>query len=251
MEYLIFSKKILQVFFFVFLLYALCSILPIKAFADNMNSSHFQIEFGNINIASGNKSSSSYQISDTLGQTAAGEFQSTGYIILAGFQYIHSIIPFKFSISNINMNLGTISPNTFAQATTALTVSFGGAGQYQVTTVEEGKLSTLAGISIPDTACDGSPGCTPTSAAPWTQNNSAYGFGYNMSGQDVPNDFLGGSYYRPFADDTQAGIPTVIMSNPNVGRNRQSTLTVRANVSNAQPNGTYQTILNFVATPSY
>jgi len=41
------------------------------------------------------------------------------------------------------------------------------------------------------------------------------------------------------------------MTSINVGKNRQSTVTFKVNVSSIQPAGSYQTVINFVATPSY
>lgn len=222
------------------------------AHAVKMESPRFQIDNANVNSASGDKSSAGYKLSDTIGQAAAGQFSSSGYIVKAGFQYIHSIIPFEFSISDINVSLGTLVPETPSTATTILSVSFGSAGQYQVTAIEEGPLKTLNGSSsIPDTVCDGGlQTCNESTAKTWT-SNSAYGFGYNMSGDDVASDFLSSSHFRPFPDRTAAESPAVIMTNTNVGRDRQATLTFKANISSIQPAGSYQTVVNFVATPGF
>ncbi|MFN4212546.1 MAG: hypothetical protein ACK4FL_01115 [Microgenomates group bacterium] len=220
--------------------------------AVSMNSPLYKIESANVSNAAGEKSSTNYRLSDTLGQLAAGEFSSTGYVIKAGFQYLHSIIPFRFSISNININFGTVTPNTPQTATTTLTVSFGAAGQYQVTAAELGPMTSLSGgNTIPDTSCDGGANtCTESLAKPWT-STSAYGFGYNMSGDDIPSDFIDSTYYRPFADRNAGESAAVVMSSSNVGKNRQAIVTFKINVSPVQAAGTYQTIINFVATPSY
>lgn len=222
-----------------------------KISAVNMESSRFKIESANTSMASGEKTSTNYKLSDTLGQIAAGEFSSSGYIVKAGFQYIKSIIPFRFTISNTNINLGTLLPNTPSTSSITLTVYFGGAGQYQVTVSEAHPLKTLSGQSIPDTSCDGgSETCTENIAKNWTAN-SAYGFGYNMSGDDIPSDFSSSLKFRPFPDLSASENPVVIMSSTNVGKNRQSTMTFKANISSIQPAGTYQTIINFIATPSF
>ncbi|QQG44274.1 MAG: hypothetical protein HYW86_05475 [Candidatus Roizmanbacteria bacterium] len=222
-----------------------------KVHAANMESSRFRIQGGNINIGATSPSSASYNLSMTLGQTAAGQFSRDGYIVKAGFQYIYSIIPFRFSISDISIDLGTLVPNTPSTAATTLTVSFGSAGQYQVTAVELGTLKTLSDNSIDDTVCNGGgSACSESSSNLWT-SSSAYGFGYNMSGNDVPSDFLSSDYYRPFPDSTVAESPAVVMSNADVGSNRQSTVTFKTNISTIQPAGSYQTIINFVATPSF
>jgi hypothetical protein len=222
-----------------------------KVSAVAMDSSLFKIESANIEVAGGNKSSTSYNLSDTVGQLAAGEYSSTGYVVKAGFQYLHSIIPFRFSISNINIGFGTLIPSIPKTATTNLTVYFGGAGQYQVTAIEEGRLKTQSGNAIPDTICNGGGDtCSESLAKVWS-STSAYGFGYSMSGNDIPADFIDSTYYRPFPDRTAAESPATVMTSVNVGKNRQSTVTFKTNVSSIQPAGSYQTVINFVATPSY
>ncbi len=244
-----------SVILFIILLYSYLIhesifIRPVNAI--NMDSSSYSIKFGTINIQGGNKSSPSYRLSDTVGQLAANEFSSAGYIVKAGFQYIHSIVPFSFTISNTIINLGTLVPGSTngSTATTNLTVSFGGAGQYQVTAIEEGKLRILSGAAnISDTACDNGL-CTVSSAQPWT-SSSINGFGYGMTGQDIPADFTDGTYYRPFPDRESAGTPSVVMSSVNLGKARQSTLKFKVNIPSTQTAGSYQTIINFVATPSY
>jgi len=226
------------------------SIKPILAI--NMESPLFKIQYAEIGIAGGNKSSTNYHLSDTVGQTAAGQFNSTGYIVKAGFQYLHSIIPFRFSISNTNINFGTLIPNSPQTATTTLTVSFGAAGQYQVTAIEEGRLRTLDETNeIADTNCDGGANtCNESLAKLWT-SNTAYGFGYNMSGQDIPSDFINENYFRPFPNRKENETPAIVMSSSNVGKNRQAVMTFKVNISPIQPAGKYQTIINFVATPSF
>lgn len=234
-----------------FFLIALFTFHPHEARADNMESSQYQLDFTNINSGSNNQSSSSYNLGTTIGQFAAQEFSSSGYVVKAGFQYIHSIIPFTFSISDISIDLETLIPQTPSTATTDLTVSFGGAGQYQVTAIELTPLESADGSTIPDTSCNGgAQTCTETSADVW-DSTSAYGFGYNMSGTDIPTDFLGSTYFRPFPDAESAENPAVVMNSTNVTDTSTATMTFKANISGTQEAGSYQTIIRFVATPSF
>lgn len=251
--------------------------LATTACAINMNSDEYRIQFGNVNMG-GKKMTdpvdNTYSLSSTLGQTAAKQFESTGYIVKAGFQYIYSTIPFTFSVSNIRADLGTLMPSTPATSTINLTVSFGGAGQYIVTAAETAPLTNFTDQYIENTACDGGVNtCTATLAKTWT-SLSAYGFGYNMQGEDIPADFIDPTYYRPFADLTVPENPAPVMQSVNVTQNltptpnpsltpapaltgvprditHTSTMTFKANISPLQSAGSYTTVIHFVATPSF
>jgi len=72
-----------------------------------------------------------------------------------------------------------------------------------------------------------------------------------MSGDDIPADFTDSTYFRPFPDRTASEPPAVVMTSTNVSKNRVSTVTFKANISASQQSGSYQTVINFVATPSY
>lgn len=220
--------------------------------ADEMKSVQYRIDFGNVNIGSNQETSNNYRLGTTLGQLAANEFSSSGFVVKAGFQYVHSIIPFAFSISDISIALGTLTPNTPSTATTDLTVSFGGAGAYQVTAEEIGPLDTPSGSDvIIDTSCNGGgQTCTETTANVW-DSTSAYGFGYNMSGTGAPAGFTNATYFKRFPDALLAEDPAVVMSSSNVTASSTSTVTFKANISPVQAAGSYRTLIRFIATPSY
>ncbi len=265
MKYPVLSIKIVCIFCILSTWYFLLA-RGISAF--EMNSNDYRIQMGNINIggASGLESPTSGNLlSDTLGQTAAMEFSSSGYILKAGFQYIHSIVPFSFTISDTRIDFDEILPNSPETATINLTVSFGGGGQYQVTVAENERLATLDGTNhIEDTCCDAGCGpnqCTESEAGVWISPDTT-GFGYKMSDEDIPDTFktCGDTCFRPFPDLSFFEDPAVVMSSPDVTVDlsskpkdieHQSTLTFKLNIDTAQPAGSYQTIINFVATPSY
>lgn len=241
-------------------------ILPQKVLALNMDSSSFHIQGGNVNIGSSTASASA-NLAMTLGQLAAGSFVSSGYVVKAGFQYIHSIVPFSFSISNTNINFGELISEVAKTDTANLRVSFGGAGNYQVTAIEEGPLKTYNNIPLDDTSCDAN-GCDETTAGVWDLSTS-HGFGYNMTGQDIPATFTtcyntnAKLCYRRFPDRTTTPTPespaivmssndvTVVLTSKPKNIYHQSTITFKINSKPDQTAGTYQTVINFVATPSY
>lgn len=214
-----------------------------------ITSPNYIIQMPNFNSGAGIPSSAGYKLDTTVGQTAAGLYSSAGYRVRSGFQYIHSIIPFSFSMSNFLINFGSLIPGTPSTLPSTLTVSSGGAGGYKVTARESDYLKTSGGQSIADTTCDAGT-CTHTAAGVWTLGTT-YGFGFNMSGNDIPGDFVDGTYFRHFANAGQLQTDQIIMSNANVGRTRTSTITYKINISSVQSAGLYQNRILFTAIPSF
>ncbi|QQG41607.1 MAG: hypothetical protein HYV90_05645 [Candidatus Woesebacteria bacterium] len=237
--------------FFVLSLFALRSSLfvaPVLAQAE-INSPNYIIQMPNLNSGAGLPTSSNYKVSSTIGQNAAGLFSSAGFRVKSGFQYIYSIIPFSFTVSSTSINFGHLVALTPSTATNTLTVSSGGAGGYQVKASENNPLKIgSTGTTIADTSCDST--CSETTAGVWT-SSSRYGFGFNMSGDDIPADFTNSTYYRQFADRASAESPQVVMSSIYVGTNRQSTVTYKVNISGVQQSGIYNNIITYTAIPSY
>ncbi|KKS95898.1 MAG: hypothetical protein UV71_C0002G0008 [Microgenomates group bacterium GW2011_GWC1_43_13] len=214
-----------------------------------IQSPNYIIQMPNLNSGAGIPSSSNYNVGTTIGQTGPGLYSSSGYRVKSGFQYIYSIIPFSFTISSVSINFGSLIPQTPATSTNTLTVASGGAGGYQVKASENTPLKLSSSAStIPNTNCDSS--CTNTTAGVWS-STSRYGFGFNMSGDDIPADFVDLTYFRPFADRANSESPQIVMSSIYVGRGRQSTVTYKVNISGVQPAGTYNNIITFTAIPSY
>lgn len=222
-----------------------------------IKSTNYEIQLPNFNSGAGIPTSNQYKLNTTIGQTAPGPFSSTGYRVLSGFQYIHSIIPFSFAISPIAIPFGYLLPDTPKTLPQTLTVSAGGAGGYQVTAREGGPLKIVSGTpTIPDTLCDAGT-CSETTAGAWTQTNK-YGFGFNMAsdtaGDDIPDDFEGSTFFRQFADTSNLPNPEtakIVMSSTKVGRSRVATVTYKVNISSLQKAGQYQNIIYYTAIPGY
>lgn len=214
-----------------------------------IQSPNYLIQMPNLNSGAGIPTSSHYGVSTTIGQTGAGLFSSNGYRVKSGFQYIYSIIPFSFAISSVSVDFGHIVPQTPVTRTNTLTVASGGAGGYQVKASEDHPMQvTGAASTIPNTDCDA--GCTNTTAGVWA-DTSKFGFGFNMTGNDIPADFTDLTYFRPFADRNNSESPQIVMSSIYVGRGRQSTVTYKVNISGVQPAGIYNNIITYTAIPSY
>lgn len=235
------------------ILIAICYLLSANySYAvDRMESSSYKIKWPNLNMTSGSKSSANYNILDTLGQTAPGQYASSGYYVKAGFPYIKTIIPFAFSISNLSINFGSLTPNAFPDPLPShtLTVSSGGAGGYSVAALENHPLQLKGtATNIPDTDCNS--GCTQTAAGVWDQT-AKYGFGFNMSGNDIPADFINSTYFRHFANAAVNEPAEIVMESNNVGKNRIATVTYKANISTTQAAGNYENSITYIATPGY
>ncbi len=218
------------------------------AHAETLTSPNYKVRLGNFNMTSGMKDSTSYNLTDTVGQIAADFFSSSGYHVKAGFQYIYTLYDFSFAISSLALDLGTLTPNTFSSDTNTLTVTSPGNG-YSVSAQQSAKLTSSNGDTIPDTTCD-SGTCTDSNAGVWTTATNN-GFGFNLSGSDVSTDFVGATYFRPFADASLAEPAQTIMSSSTAGKNRTATVTYKVSPTGSQAAGTYTTQIIFTATPVY
>lgn len=239
--------------------------LPSSALAEELTSNSYIIQFGNFNMGAGKREGDLYNVSYTLGQTAAGpygEFGAEGstYFVGAGFQYIYQIGSFGFSISDTDLDLGLLSPGIHNTASNTLTISTRGAGGYSVYTYEQYRLALQGGLDwIDDTTCDSGYTCTVNSAKPWTDQDQP-GFGYNAQGETVSSDFTtsgnpncssDGECFRPFADASQGGTMQLVMSDTKIAKNQEALITYKAGITGDQTAGSYETGIVFIAVPGY
>lgn len=237
-----------NLFFLGFAGLSLIASLAVQA--DRLESDSYVIQFGNFNMTAGEKDSSSYHLTDTVGQTAPGPYDSASYFVGGGFQYIYQIGTFRFSIDDVDIDLGTLTPDAHNTATNQLTISTRGAGGYSIYAYELRPLTHANNTNtIADTTCDASD-CDETTASVWS-NQSVGGFGFNASGDDVASDFVDSSYFRQFADDSNSEDMQVISSSSNIAKNTTATITYKAGLSGIEAAGKYQTGIVYVAVPGY
>lgn len=236
-------------------LLATCYLLlaTIQSHAFTMSNGNWIIQMGNLNSAAGKPSNSNFKLGVTVGENGRGLYTGTNYKVRAGFQYISSIIRFRFSISNLLIDFGTLTPTNPVKRTNTLTVTNGSANGYAVTAFENHQLLVPAsGVLIPDTTCDTGL-CTESTAASWPDSSIlVYGFGYrcdNLSGTDCST--FSTDYYKQFADDSKAETPQTVMSSLLVGKNRQAQITYKVNISGTQAAGRYSNVITYIATPTY
>lgn len=247
------SKKKYYHLLISFLLLSFLLFSNKQALAERLESESFVIQFGNFNVTSGEKNSANYNVTDTVGQTAAGpfgEYGSSSYFVGAGFQYIYQIGEFSFSISDININLGELIAGEHSSDSNILSISTKGAGGYSIYAYEAHPLQHTNGTSdIPDTTCDDGL-CDQTNATVWA-DQSIPGFGFNISGDSVASDFLDSTYFRQFADQDSSEDAQIVMSSTDITRLDQATVTYKAGISASQDAGNYQTYIVYIAVPGY
>lgn len=230
--------------------------LPQKIKAQSrLESDNYTITWPNLNTgATSSANSSNYNLGVTTGQIAPGLYSSTGYKIRAGFQYIHSIIPFYFKISTLALNFGSLTLDSLVnEQEITLTVNSGAAGGYQVKVQENDPLTSTTGSYIQDTTCDIADTCDESDSGTWTQT-STYGFGYTMAGDDVSTDF-DSNKFKNFPDEPGESPAKIMGLTPLEGhqaeRGKIATMTARINIDSLQPAGTYRNVLKFFALPTY
>lgn len=221
--------------------------------AERLESGSYVIQFGNFNITAGEKSSSSYNVTDTVGQTGTGpygQYGVSGYFVGSGFQYIYQIDQFRFRISKTLISLGTMFPGFHYTDSHTIHVTTRGAGGYKVYVFEEHPLKHESDVyTVPDTTCDAGT-CTHIVAGTWIDQDIP-GFGFNAFGDDVAADFSSTSQYRSFANAAASQPMQIIMSSTTSGTNRTATITYKAGVSGDQAAGNYSTPVVYVAVPGY
>lgn len=239
-----------------FLLSSLLILSPLlitQASAENLESPSYIIQFGNFNITSGEKSSDSYTVTDTVGQMGAGPFGQPGsstYFLGSGFQYIYPLNQFRFEISKLNIDLGLLTPLSHNTDSHTLLVRSPGTGGYLVYAYQLHPLRLVNGTAIiPDTTCDNND-CDETVAAEW-QNQDIGGFGFNIAGDDVWSDFLSTDYFRQFANNSTNEPMQPVMGTTGVAIDRVTTVTYKAGLFGNEAAGQYETAVVYIAVPAY
>ena len=249
--------KIIFFILFIFIIYDLSSTISL---AQSFTSPSYHIDWGNFNMTGGKKTSTNYILTDSVGQNAPGKYNSTGYTVKAGFQYAYDInYKFSFSIDNLDINFGSLTPNIGNTQTNIITVTTPTGHGYEIFTSENSPLTTLdTNATINDTTCDNND-CDQTISGVWTQNN-IYGFGFNAIGINssgvvtdigTSNYFPNSTYFRQFANRQTNETPQIFMSENNPVINHSAKITYKINISSNQSNGSYQNNINFTAVPKY
>lgn len=234
---------------------------PTSIFAqsfDNMRSTDFEILKPNLNFGSAYVTGSGQKLGFTGGQLSPGEYSKNGYYVWGGFWYIKKRIPFTFTVSNNTIEFGTLNTNDPQLGSTTITVSAGGAGGYQVTAEENHQLMVYSTGAIIKNVTGDDNDITETNAGNWALI-STDGFGYSLSGDDVPAPFPTRNplvtpvltKFKQFADIAQSKLPQIIMSSTTAGENRTLDVFYKINIGPFQEAGRYHNVITYIATPTY
>ena len=236
-----------------FILFASASPAHARLLAERLESDSFVIQFGNFNTTSGQKSSTSYSVTDTVGQFGSGpygQYGSSNFFVGSGFQYIYQIDTFSFRLSKSSINFGELIPNFHETDSLDMAITTRGAGGYSVYAYQAHALRHSNGTDeIPNTTCDAAD-CTHITAGVWI-DKSIGGFGYTMSGDDVPVEFTDITYFKSFADQELLQPMQIVMSSSNIANQRLATATYQAGILGDQASGSYETAITYIAVPGY
>lgn len=230
----------------------ICHLRSKICLSQTFESPSYHIDFGNFNMTSGSKRSTNYKLTDTVGQNAPGQFNSNGYVLKAGFQYIDNGKDWylSFKISNLDLNFGSLVANVGSTVTNTLTINSPLSFGYEILAIANNPLTAIGQNStIPDTKCDTNV-CSDSVSGLWT-SSSTYGFGFNANGHGTSSYFTNQNYFRRFANNSLSETPKTIISENNRAMNHSAVITYKINISPSQTAGTYQNSINFTAIPKY
>ncbi len=247
------NKKNSSIIYLSLLIIFSIAFVPSIQAQSEMKNDSYRIQLGSFNMGSGKPTNSNYKIGFTVGNTAIGLDTGANYKVKSGFQYIHPIDQFVFSLSTLFIDFGVINPGEPITRTNTLTITNRTAHGYQVTAVESSPMKLKdSSITIPDTACD-SGTCTESTASTWS-NPLVYGFGYrcdDIVGTDCSDDFSSSSTYKQFANSESNETPKILISGLNSGVDKKAQITYKVNIANTQPAGEYRNTITYIATPFY
>jgi hypothetical protein len=224
-----------------------------KASAVTMTGDNYILQMGTLDSFSGQASGGDKELNFTGGQSPQGLSGGSKNKVKLGFQYIHPLRGFSFSISQSLIDFGILSPTNPVIRNAILTVNNRSGEGYTVSASENHPLQSAAsGQTIPDTTCDNG-ACTQLVSGIW-ENALTYGFGYRcdpISDRDCADGFANNQSYKQFADESKNEAPQTVMLSSSNGGTKQVKITYKVNISGTQPAGAYANTITFIAVPSF
>lgn len=215
-----------------------------------MQSPQYRIDQNSIDVATEDNSTRPYTLSTIFGSLAGNEFLKQGYILRSGNDEDDSNSRLTFEISKTNFRFENLSSDKASSLDAKFSVDSNAQG-YQVNASEDHPLQSSGEDIIENTKCDKElKVCFEDRSAEWNLPQS-YGFGYTIQGRYSQPDFSNGRYFRPFADLNQKDKSTVIINAPRGVKTTDASIKLQIVPSQNQINQHYETVINFIALPSY
>jgi hypothetical protein len=239
----------------IIVLLAILLALPVMAHAAQSASTDYQVNevfFG----AGGelNACSTNYCSKQAAGETAVGNTQSPGYQSQAGFNTDRSAY-IQFTVSNTNIDLGTLSPDATATATASFSVKAYLAHGYSVVNASPpptneshqltpiGPAPAISQVGTEQFGINLAANTTPTTFGvnPVQVPDSSFGYGFASINYDTPNNYM-------YAEGASQGTVAESLSSTS---ETDYTISYIFNISHVTPGGTYSFHHVLVATATY
>lgn len=204
--------------------------------ADKLESPRYQIELNDMSV--GQKllpqDSPEEPATSVLTGTEKAVFSQKGAVV----KQISSEKGIKVDISDSSLTYDISS--TLAQTQElSLILSTDANIRYSALVAQSHGLIHSSGFTIPNTGCNKDTHCNSTFSAPWTEQTP--GLGYSLDT----------TYFRPFADLSQAEKPKMILSNVHMEEAKEVTMTIKLVKPKNMPEGTYQNNIYIITNPTY
>jgi hypothetical protein len=226
--------------------------------AEVMSSSNFKMQSDSINSGGELSNSSNFRMEDTVGELATGNGSSTNYNLRAGYQQMQEVYLSLSAISNVVMapSLGGLTGGT-ATGSTAFSVTTDSAAGYTTTIRASTSPAMQSGVN---TIAD----YVPAGAAPdflFTTDPTDVHFGYTVEGTDIALRFqdsggacgVVGSDIQSRCWDGLSTTPVEILRRTSGNHPGGATTTLRFSVglggSVGVPAGQYQATTTITALP--
>jgi hypothetical protein len=166
---------------------------------------------------------SSTPSSTTTSQIPFNQPSTLNYQLTPGFPEVKIISDFNFTISDISVDFGILTPETPSKRNQTLSVSAPNTRGYSILAYQNHPLQLSSANAIPN----------------WTSSDS-YGFGYSLDNQS----------FQAFPDQSQNQPPQTIISS-HLATITATIINYQVNIPPTQAAGDYENTIYFLALPAY
>jgi hypothetical protein len=204
------------------------------------SSASYKVKTPTLDEAGPSKTSGSYKVGDSVGQTFQGKSTSGSYIVYAGFQYYgDALLTLSISCSS-SVSIPAVNPGTPQSATDTCTIDTNSTSGYTLYTWEDNDPTRTSPPTETIPAVNLGPYNAPV---PWDTGNSE-GLGLSLSGPTVENKWNNGSNFASFVTAPQAANT---YTSPLTGGTTDVDVIYQFDAPITKPSGTYQNrVFHFV-----